>query len=156
MLYKPKKKGGLGILNLKLQNEALLLKYPHKFYNKLDTPWVHLLWNTYYQGKIPRAMDPVGSFWLKCICKLMPILRGFVSSTIKDFSTNMFWIDAWLDEINAGNFPRAYSFVINVSQSRKSSLPGGSLTIYFTISLVSDSDTWTYPWGNNYTSRQYY
>jgi hypothetical protein len=31
MVCKPKKKGGLGILNLKLQNEALLLKYLHKF-----------------------------------------------------------------------------------------------------------------------------
>jgi hypothetical protein len=69
MVCKPKKKGGLGILNLKIQNEGLLLKYLHKFYNKEDTPWVHLLWNTYYYGKIPHAMDPVGSFWWKDICK---------------------------------------------------------------------------------------
>jgi hypothetical protein len=62
MVCRPKKKGGLGILNLKLQKGALLLKYLHKFYNKLDTPWVHLLWNTYYQGRVPHAMDPVGSF----------------------------------------------------------------------------------------------
>jgi hypothetical protein len=51
MVCRPKKKGGLGIPNLKLQKGALLLKYLHKFYNKLDTPWVHLLWNTYYQGE---------------------------------------------------------------------------------------------------------
>jgi hypothetical protein len=59
---RPKKKGGLGILDLKIQNEGLLLKYLHKFYNKTDTPWVHLLWNSYYIGKIPHAMDPCGSF----------------------------------------------------------------------------------------------
>jgi hypothetical protein len=67
MVCKPKKKGGLGILNLKLQNEALLLKCLHKFYNKLDTPWVHMLWNTYYQGRVPHAMDPVCSFWWRDI-----------------------------------------------------------------------------------------
>jgi hypothetical protein len=32
MVGKTKKKGGLGILNLKIQNEGLLLKYLHKFY----------------------------------------------------------------------------------------------------------------------------
>jgi hypothetical protein len=40
MVCKPKEKGGLGIINLKLQNAALLLKHLHKFYNNFDTPWV--------------------------------------------------------------------------------------------------------------------
>jgi hypothetical protein len=33
MVCRPKKKGGLGIINLKVQNVALLLKHLHKFYN---------------------------------------------------------------------------------------------------------------------------
>ena len=45
---KPKNKGGLGVLDLKVQNEALLMKSLHKFYAKHDTPWVHLIWSTYY------------------------------------------------------------------------------------------------------------
>jgi hypothetical protein len=93
MVCKPKKKGGLGILNLKLQNEALLLKYIHKFYNKFDTPWVHLLWNTYYQGRVPHAMDPVGSFWWRDIGKLMPIFRGFASSMVRDGEMTLCWKD---------------------------------------------------------------
>jgi hypothetical protein len=52
MVCRPKDKGGVGILNLKVQNEALLLKYLHKFYNKVNTPWVKLIWNTYYREKI--------------------------------------------------------------------------------------------------------
>jgi hypothetical protein len=52
MVCKPKNKGGLGVLNLKIQNHGLLLKYLHKFYNKADTPWVHLIWNTYYREHI--------------------------------------------------------------------------------------------------------
>jgi spermidine/putrescine-binding protein len=38
MVCKPKKRGGLGIINLKIQNQGLLLKYLHKFYNRDDTP----------------------------------------------------------------------------------------------------------------------
>jgi hypothetical protein len=32
---RPKEDGGLGILDLKTQNDALLLKYLHKFFNRL-------------------------------------------------------------------------------------------------------------------------
>jgi hypothetical protein len=44
----------LGILQLEFQNEALLLKYFHKLFNKADVPWVHLVWEKYYSnGKLP-------------------------------------------------------------------------------------------------------
>jgi hypothetical protein len=39
-----KEDGGLGIINLKNHNSALLMKFMHKFYNKLDLPWVELTW----------------------------------------------------------------------------------------------------------------
>jgi hypothetical protein len=35
---RPKRKGGLGIVNLRNQNMALLLKFLDKFYNKRDIP----------------------------------------------------------------------------------------------------------------------
>jgi hypothetical protein len=35
---KPKRKGGLGIINLRSQNKALLLKHLDKFYNKKKHP----------------------------------------------------------------------------------------------------------------------
>jgi hypothetical protein len=43
MVTIPKKDGGLGIIDLQKQNEALLMKNLHKFFNKLDIPWVHLV-----------------------------------------------------------------------------------------------------------------
>jgi hypothetical protein len=36
----PKKNGGLGVLNLRVQNQALIIKFLFKFYNMKDTPWV--------------------------------------------------------------------------------------------------------------------
>jgi len=40
----PKVDGGLGVIYIRRQNEALLLKNLHKFFNKLDLPWVNLIW----------------------------------------------------------------------------------------------------------------
>lgn len=65
MVMKPKEKGGLSVLNLNVQNDALLLKHLHKFYNKMDIPWVKLVWSKYYEDKIPHATREVGSFWWK-------------------------------------------------------------------------------------------
>lgn len=39
---KSKEQGGLGIIDLKVQNSALLMKSLHKFYNHADVPWVAL------------------------------------------------------------------------------------------------------------------
>jgi hypothetical protein len=38
MVCKQKDKGGLGIINLEIQNQALLLKHLDKFYNNADVP----------------------------------------------------------------------------------------------------------------------
>ena len=61
---KPKRKGGLGIINLISQNTALLLKHLDKFYNKKEIPWVKLVWFAHYSdGEIPHATTDKGSFW---------------------------------------------------------------------------------------------
>jgi hypothetical protein len=60
----PKAQGGLGIINLRIQNTALLLKHLHKFYNHDDLPWVKLTWDFLYSNHVaPHAKRPVGSFW---------------------------------------------------------------------------------------------
>jgi len=69
-IQKPKKHGGLGIVNLKLQNDALLLKHLHKLYNQVDAPWVQLVWFKYYQEKVPHASRETGSFWWKDVMRL--------------------------------------------------------------------------------------
>jgi hypothetical protein len=62
VVMRPKEKGGLGVLNLRLQNDALLLKHLSKFYNKEDIPWVQIVWHKYYTTKVPHAAREVGSF----------------------------------------------------------------------------------------------
>lgn len=69
---RPKKEGGLGIIDLKTQNTALLLKYLDKFYNSADLPWVILTWTKLYSNNQtpPQARSLTGSFWWKDILKL--------------------------------------------------------------------------------------
>jgi hypothetical protein len=45
LVCKPKKHGGLGVLNLELHNKALLIKQLHKVYMKENVPWVNLVWS---------------------------------------------------------------------------------------------------------------
>lgn len=90
MVCRPKHNGGLGVIDLKVQSEALLLKYLHKFYNQHELPRVELVWSTYFEGKIPHASDPCGSFWWKDIMKLMPTYRGITQVQVVDGATTLF------------------------------------------------------------------
>ena len=53
LVQKPKSKGGLGVINLSLQNEALLMKQLDKFYKKENIQWVKLIWEKYYADTVP-------------------------------------------------------------------------------------------------------
>jgi hypothetical protein len=60
---RPKNQGGLGIIDLRAHNIVLLLKFLHKFYNRLNIPWVQLTWNAFYSRTIPpHHRSRVGSF----------------------------------------------------------------------------------------------
>ena len=96
MVCRPKASGGLGVLNLKIQGDALLLKYLHKFYNHSDLPWVELIWSTYYENKIPHTMDACGSFWWRDVAKLMPTFRGITQAQILHGGIVLFWKDLWV------------------------------------------------------------
>ena len=81
---KPKKKGGLVVVNLRAQNTALLMKNLDKFYNqRLNIPWVKLVWNTYYpNGEVPHAEKEMGSFWWKDLLRLVDLFRGIAQCSV--------------------------------------------------------------------------
>jgi hypothetical protein len=63
LVRKPKDKGGLGVINLSVQNDALLLKQLDKFYHKDNIQWVTLIWQKYYSNFVPhlaREKAPFG------------------------------------------------------------------------------------------------
>jgi hypothetical protein len=76
MVTKPKLKGGLGVINLRLQNEVQLMKKFHKLFNKHDLPWGKLIWTKYYTNGTVRGHTMKGSFWWKSILKLLNVYKG--------------------------------------------------------------------------------
>lgn len=90
MVCRSKAEGGLGALNLRTQNEDLLMKFLHKFFNRDDIPWVNLVWESYYSnGKLP-VRNNKGSFWWKDIIKLLDVFKGLAKVDLKDGRTCLF------------------------------------------------------------------
>ena len=100
LVCRPKNKGGLGILNLQLQNQALLMKHLNKFYNKEDVPWVTLVWNTYYHERVPHATELCGSFWWKDVAKFMDSFVAVSQIKLGAGDTMLLWNDFWIDNLN--------------------------------------------------------
>jgi hypothetical protein len=69
--------GGLGVINLELQNKALLMKNLHKFYNRADTLWVNIIWANHYSNSLPSDKS-VGSFWRRDILKIQESYKELV------------------------------------------------------------------------------
>lgn len=71
-----KEEGGLGVLDLKTHNEALLLKNLHKFYNHVNLPWVQIVWDNYYPNdELPNSAKK-GPFWWRDILKILNTYKG--------------------------------------------------------------------------------
>jgi ubiquinone/menaquinone biosynthesis C-methylase UbiE len=47
---KPKNHGGLGVIDIKSPNDALVMKHLDKFYYQVDIPWVTLTWSKFYSN----------------------------------------------------------------------------------------------------------
>lgn len=117
MVCLPKSEGGLGVLNLKGQNEALLLKYLDKFFNKADIPWVHLVREKYYSnGKLPDHTMR-GSFWWRNILKLLNSYKGLSIVQLQNGSTCILWDDMWAHMVPKLPFRELYSFAHHKSIS---------------------------------------
>ena len=118
---KPKKCGGMGVMNLRTQNSALLMKHLYKFMNRFDVPWVQLIWKAHYQNnKLPQVQAACGSFWWKDILALWENFCQLTKCKQEDGRTIRFWKDKWRDVIPEMAYPHLFSFAkkqdINMNQ----------------------------------------
>lgn len=119
---KPKDKGGLGIKNLYLQNDALLLKHLDKFYSKSEVPWVQLIWESYYTVKVPHLAPKRGSFWWRDFLKLNVEYRAVAKCSPGSGDTVGLWDDCFLDNPLSLRFSALYNYVKNDKQSLREAL----------------------------------
>jgi hypothetical protein len=135
MVCKPKNKGGLGIINLQIQNTALLLKQQHKFYSNEDIPWVHQAREAYYYHVVPHAVVLSGSSWWNNIISLADDYRAVSSIKVGNGSSALFWSDSWKNQLLDNSFPRLFSFFRDKLQSVKEFLEKVSMLDNFHLPL---------------------
>src|ERR1041385_2525180 len=138
LVCRPKNKGGLGILNLQLQNQALLMKHLHKFYNKEDVPWVSLVWDSYYHERVPHVTELCGSFWWKDVAKLMATFVAVSQAKVGLGDSVLLWNDFWVPNTNATlaqKFQRLFSFAKDPFLSVKEAMEVADLTELFNLPL---------------------
>ncbi|XP_021860829.2 uncharacterized protein [Spinacia oleracea] len=79
---KPKKEGGLGLLNLKLWNVAAMGKHVWMITTKKDNVWVRWVHSVYIRDKnwwdySPKVSD---SWYWKAICQVKDLMKSYISS----------------------------------------------------------------------------
>ena len=110
LVCRPKDQGGLGVINLRVQNQALLMKNLLKFYNHYDIPWVNLIFQAYYNNSnVPHATPNKGSFWWKDCMAHIDDYRGMVSCIIVNGKTILLWKGIWNGFTKEIKYPHLHS-----------------------------------------------
>lgn len=163
--------------NLYLQNEALLQKQLDKFYNKKDIPWVHLIWESYYIGKVPHLQRVKGSFWWRDIIRLVIQFKEVATCIPASGVSISLWEDKFEDQPLSTKFPQLHQFASNKSISVNKALLQMDPLALFNLPMsraafneyqmfseildqlrenIQHDDIWTYTWNGLYTSSKYY
>jgi hypothetical protein len=109
-----KEAGGLGMINLREHNKALMIKNLFKFYNHQNIPWVNLLWRAYYnEGLSNISRRNRGSFWWKNCLSHLQVFKQLTYCTPQSGNTIMLWSDKWTDTMLLESLPQLYSFTNN-------------------------------------------
>lgn len=168
MISKPKIEGGLGVIDIEEQNKALLMKNLHKFFNREDLPWGHLVWEKHYKnGKLPSHIRK-GSFCWRDNLKLLQEFKGFASPLIQNGESSLFWHDKWADQALSNTVPELFSFASNKLITVKKAFSTEDISTLFQLplsltayaqlqhvqqlmgpqTLNDENDRWTYSWGS--------
>jgi hypothetical protein len=170
MVCKPKFKCGLSIINLRLQNEVLLMKNLYKFYNKEELPWVQLIWANYYRNGCVPNQAKKGSFWWEDNLKLLNCFKGIAQVSAGKGDTMLSWQDLWNGRILSQSYPHLFSFISNENITLQMALQLDELYELFNLSLSEETfaqycdleiylqalqinqevDQWKYIWGNGH------
>jgi hypothetical protein len=177
MITRPKDNGGLGVIRLETQNEALLLKYLHKFFNNHDLPWVNIIWNNYYTTDRLPGHRRIVSFWWKSLLKLLQNFKGLAFPIIGNGITILFWEDIWNRGIPTQQYPELLSFACNTKLSIAEAKLQEHLSQIFQLPLFEQAyeqylelneawdqitinkskDRWRYIWGSDiYSTKKTY
>jgi hypothetical protein len=100
MVSRPKDQGGLGIINTKIMNESLLVKWIWKIHLQADDLWYKILKAKYLgdNGFFDSTGAGGSQFW-KGLHKVKHLFKWGASFTIGNGKLCRFWEDCWLHEV---------------------------------------------------------
>jgi hypothetical protein len=124
----------MGIINIR-NHLVLLVKFPHKFYNTLDLPWVQLTWQKMYSnGKPPHERKCVDSFWWKDIISFAPNFLLMTRCRVNNGLSVSSWNDHWdLGVVNA-----LYTQLVSFARKKVARLAN------FWLGRIVDISSWPY------------
>lgn len=98
MVTRPKDKGGLGIKDLRIQNQCLLGKIMDKLLRSPTTSWQAWFHRMYGQGADRNIGDPhhLDTPTWRCLLDGLPALRKATTMNIGDGEMTSFWLDHWI------------------------------------------------------------
>jgi hypothetical protein len=175
-----KKAGGLGVLNLREHNKALLMKNIFKFYNCHNIPWVNLLWRAYCNNGLANiSARNKGSFWWKSCLLYLKEFKDLTTCTTNKGNSILVWEDKWAGANIHDRFPELHSFAkntqITLQQLKDQSLEDLYDHFHLPLSLTAvdqlnnlhnlisniphstEHDIWSFSWGGNrYSTKKVY
>ena len=113
ILCRPKDQGGLGILDLQIQNKCLLAKWIVNLLNT-DGMWQELLKNKYLRSKSLTQVKakPYDSHFWRGLMNIKDEFLTNVTFLIKDGSATRFWEDTWIGNVPfKDRYPSLYNIV---------------------------------------------
>jgi hypothetical protein len=145
ILHKPKSIGGLGIVDLDLQNKCLLSKWIFKLINE-EGLWQEILMKKYVKNKTlsqVRRKNGDSQFWSGLMeVKDLVLERGRFK--VQDGAQTRFWEDLWIgNEPLMKRFPTLYNIVRKKNASVAQVLSTSPLNVSFRRALVGENwDKW--------------
>jgi len=119
----PKEQGGLGVKNLQILNQCLLLKHLHRLHHPGESAWAQWMSNQIDIASLEGNCE--GAHW-HTLRGLLPVYRAITTTTVGNGLNTSFWHDNWLPCGRlAETFPALFSHakVPNASVSNVCSAP---------------------------------
>ena len=83
----------LQIINLELQNQALLMNNLDKFFNRKDIPWVNLVLENHYRNDRLPGIVKKGSFWWRDVLKLLTSFKKMADIQLINNGDSCFFLE---------------------------------------------------------------
>lgn len=131
-----KDQGGLGLMNLKTINCALLAKWWYRF----NDPGVNGKWKCILKSKygLLGCTTTMSAFW-SGVCKRKHIVDLGFSKELGNGADILFWYDRWLSECALCDlFPKLFSIAVDITISVADACAEGTINLVFRRQLVRD------------------